>query len=344
MCRERPRAHAIMAWMRRCRLRALLSIGAVVSLSAIAAEPAAESPRPGHHRDHGFQNSYVDFEPKGLGALLRWRLDACAGRIAEAAARCRRPPSRPTSPSCTATRLRRPAHGARAQLDRPRDVAAAGRRPQHADRPDVLRARVAARLHRAEAARRPRRRACATCRTSTWCVISHNHYDHLDAASVRALGGAGGRLAAVPRAARPEGVDREAAASTTWSSSTGGSAHAIGAVEFVLTPVQHWSGRALDRSHADAVGRLGDARTGPACFLRRRHRLLEGLRRHPRALRRAPERREGGGFDVALLPIGAYEPRWFMAAAARRSGRGGADPRRPAARSTRSACTGARSS
>lgn len=22
---------------------------------------------------------------------------------------------------------------------------------------------------------------------------------------------------------------------------------------------------------------------------------------------------EGGGFDIALLPIGAYEPRWFMA-------------------------------
>ena len=37
----------------------------------------------------------------------------------------------------------------------------------------------------------------------------------------------------------------------------------------------------------------------------------------------------GRGFDLALLPIGAYEPRWFMEGAAHRSGRGGADPPRP---------------
>jgi N-acyl-phosphatidylethanolamine-hydrolysing phospholipase D len=29
------------------------------------------------------------------------------------------------------------------------------------------------------------------------------------------------------------------------------------------------------------------------------------------AQRQRPE--QGGGFDIALLPIGSYEPRWFMA-------------------------------
>jgi len=34
---------------------------------------AADAPLPPHHRPGGFQNNYVEFEPKGLGALLRWK-------------------------------------------------------------------------------------------------------------------------------------------------------------------------------------------------------------------------------------------------------------------------------
>ncbi len=28
--------------------------------------------------------------------------------------------------------------------------------------------------------------------------------------------------------------------------------------------------------------------------------------------RRFAGRQQGGGFDIALIPLGAYEPRWFM--------------------------------
>ena len=31
---------------------------------------------PPHHRDGHFQNNYLAFEPKGLGALLKWRIEA----------------------------------------------------------------------------------------------------------------------------------------------------------------------------------------------------------------------------------------------------------------------------
>ena len=116
----------------------------------------------------------------------------------------------------------------------------------------------------------------------------------------------------------------------------------VGAVEIVLTPVQHWSGRIADRPHGDALGRLRDLRARLPGLLRRRHRVLEGLRRHPRALRGAPRRR-------ARLRPGAAADRRLRAAlvherAAHRPGGSGADPPATSAPSARSASTGARSS
>ena len=50
---------------------------AVLALAACANQPtAAVAAQPAHHRNGGFQNNYVDFEPRGLGALMRWRFDA----------------------------------------------------------------------------------------------------------------------------------------------------------------------------------------------------------------------------------------------------------------------------
>jgi len=79
-----------------------------------------------------------------------------------------------------------------------------------------------------------------------------------------------------------------------------------------LTPAQHWS----SRTGADTMRSLwgGFAACAPDC-----HLFFAGdtayspdfvdIRRHF-AERQHPEL--GGGFDLALLPIGAYEPRWFM--------------------------------
>ena len=91
-----------------------------------------------------------------------------------------------------------------------------------------------------------------------------------------------------------------------WQSAT------VGKVEFVLTPVQHWSAR-----------RLGDRREtlwgGWAVFGPDFHWYYSGDTGYSRdfadtrvrfAERQAPEK--SGGFDLALIAIGAYEPRWFM--------------------------------
>ena len=88
--------------------------------------------------------------------------------------------------------------------------------------------------------------------------------------------------------------------------------HTVRGVDFYLTPSQHWSARGV-LDHAKALwgswsvfatdlhwyfagdtGYSGD-------FVNTRARFAD---RQTPAL--------GGGFDLALIPLGAYEPRWFM--------------------------------
>src|SRR4051812_28581727 len=45
-------------------------------LAACAGERAAVPGRAPHHRDGTFQNNYVEIEPKGVFAILRWRFDS----------------------------------------------------------------------------------------------------------------------------------------------------------------------------------------------------------------------------------------------------------------------------
>jgi N-acyl-phosphatidylethanolamine-hydrolysing phospholipase D len=60
-----------------CANRGLLCLLALLWMPALSAEPPpAASVSPAHHRGDRFQNNYLEFEPKGIGALLRWKLDA----------------------------------------------------------------------------------------------------------------------------------------------------------------------------------------------------------------------------------------------------------------------------
>ena len=80
----------------------------------------------------------------------------------------------------------------------------------------------------------------------------------------------------------------------------------------VLTPAQHWSARTTRDALRSLWGSF--AVLSPDC-----HLFLAGdtayskdfidIRQH---FARAQTPEQGGGFDLALLPIGAYEPRWFM--------------------------------
>ena len=134
-------------------------------------------------------------------------------------------------------------------------------------------------------------------------VLSHDHYDHLDARTVRRLAG---RYPAI-RWFAPLGVGaflrqrgaREIVEQDWWQSSS------IGRMEVACVPAQHFSGRTLGRrnqtlwcgwtlrTEEHGVFFAGDTALHPE---------FETIARRL------------GPFDLAILPIGAYEPRWFMGA------------------------------
>jgi N-acyl-phosphatidylethanolamine-hydrolysing phospholipase D len=98
-----------------------------------------------------------------------------------------------------------------------------------------------------------------------------------------------------------------------WDSHTLQDAGGVG-VEVVLVPAQHWSARGLNDRMLTLWG--GFAVFSPDC-----HLFYAGDTGYSRDFTDVRQRfaarqnaRRGGGFDLALLPIGAYEPRWFMSA------------------------------
>ena len=141
-------------------------------------------------------------------------------------------------------------------------------------------------------------------------VISHNHYDHLDLVSVRALNAqAGGPpLFLVPLELKAWMADRGISNVVELDWWQG---HTLRGVELVLTPVQHWSGRGLTDRRATLWG-------GWAVFAPDQHLFFTGDTGYSAdfaEIRRRFQPRQGPvGFDIALIAIGAYEPRSFMAA------------------------------
>ena len=136
-------------------------------------------------------------------------------------------------------------------------------------------------------------------------LLSHNHYDHMDLPSLRALAARGTRRA-ITTLGNAEALLRcgfERVDALDWWD--GAWVGAEGGVRVVATPARHFSRRGFgdgNRSlwagfmlEAGAGGRVlfaGDSGAG-AHWGEIRARL--------------------GAPDLALLPIGAYEPRWMMA-------------------------------
>jgi L-ascorbate metabolism protein UlaG (beta-lactamase superfamily) len=129
-------------------------------------------------------------------------------------------------------------------------------------------------------------------------LVTHNHYDHLDAPSVRAIDR--GVPVFVPRGLGRWFVRQGFAGVTEldwWETSTSGRLH----VTFV--PSCHWSRRSIgdtNRTHwGGFVIRSGDDAVyhcGDSCWF---DGFAEIGHRFP-------------GLLAAMLPIGAYSPAWFM--------------------------------
>ena len=133
-------------------------------------------------------------------------------------------------------------------------------------------------------------------------MISHNHYDHLDEATVR-------RLAAMPQGSPrflvPLGLKRwfadlgiERVDEYDWWQDT-----KEGPLAITFVPVQHWSRRRLDDTNQTLWG--GWVVEGEGIRL-----VHTGDTGYSKDFRDIGERL--GPFDMAFIPIGAYAPRWFM--------------------------------
>ena len=135
-------------------------------------------------------------------------------------------------------------------------------------------------------------------------LITHNHYDHLDMATLRRLSSAHrprfiAPLGNAPLIAKAIGTGK--IETTDW----GGTISLYDNLRVTIVPAHHWSARVLgDRrmalwsgfviqSAAGLVYNAGDTAYGDGCIF-------------------SNIRKAFGAPDVAILPIGAYEPRWFM--------------------------------
>ena len=135
-------------------------------------------------------------------------------------------------------------------------------------------------------------------------LLSHDHYDHCDLPTLRRLAAGGVPRVITPLAngdlLRDAGFAREAITELDWWQETS----LPGGLSVTLTPAQHWSNRASGRRNGRLWGGFfvrssersfffaGDTATHDELFLGIHQRL--------------------GPADLAALPIGAYEPQWFM--------------------------------
>jgi L-ascorbate metabolism protein UlaG (beta-lactamase superfamily) len=137
-------------------------------------------------------------------------------------------------------------------------------------------------------------------------LLSHNHYDHLDVATLRRLHSAHRPLIVTPLG--NDTIVRRAIPDARIAVGDWGDRVALGdGVDLDIVAAHHWSARGTGdrrmalwggfmlRTPAALVYFAGDTGYGDGAIFR--------------AMREAY-----GPVDVALLPIGAYAPRWFMGA------------------------------
>lgn len=298
-------------------MRASLICASLLLLEGCTAVNPYYDPAKSHHTREGFKNNYTVSVTQGFGALMRWQFEKRQQGLPK-------PPAAPIpqqAPDLKTIQAYAPAYAA---------SGAAAARPAitwigHASMlvqagglnvltDPVFSQRASPVQFIGPLRAQPPGIALADLPPVDVVVVSHNHYDHLDTDSVQAIAA---RSAASGRPTLflvPLGLK-------SWFASRGithviemdwWDTHVYRGVEFNFTPVQHWSARGFGDRSQTLWG-------GWAVFAPDLHWYFSGDTGYSKdfldtrarfANRQAAG--QGGGFDLALIAVGAYEPRWFM--------------------------------
>ena len=134
-------------------------------------------------------------------------------------------------------------------------------------------------------------------------VISHNHRDHLDEDSVLALGPSVTYVVPLGLGAWFKKRKLTRVIELDWWETTEVIGARGGRTQITLVPAQHWSRRGLVDENQSLWGGYVIAAGG-------KHFYFAGDTGYPAAFKEIGKRFPD--LDYALIPIGAYEPRWFM--------------------------------
>lgn len=126
-------------------------------------------------------------------------------------------------------------------------------------------------------------------------LVSHNHRDHLDLPSLRAVGS---RVVAGQGLAEFFAESQLACTELDWWAET-----RVGDVSIRFVPSQHWSRRGLSDENATLWGGFVIEGSRARLYHSGDTAYFEGFSEIGRRV---------GSIDAALLPIGAYDPAWFM--------------------------------
>lgn len=273
----------------------LLTVSALlfVLLACAASNPYYDSSKP-HHRPGGFNNNYLDNETIGQG-FWRWQWDNLF---------ITREPDRPERVPRTAvdlsylksnvgdTTVTWLGHSTMLWQIGGKNILVD---PHFFERASPVSFAGPARLT-------PPPIALADLPRIDIVVVSHNHYDHLDRPSVLGLNQQTG---GPPLFVVPLGID-------LWLKRQGISNvrpldwwqhHELGDVRVTLVPAQHWSSRTPFDRHEVLWGGYVVQRAGFSMY-------YSGDTGYSKDFQDIGAR--FGGFDFAQIPVGCYEPRWFM--------------------------------
>ncbi len=293
---------------------ALASLWLMLLAACTAVNPDYDPAKP-HHTASGFKNNYAGSVNKKFSELVQWQIDRRQQGLPKLPAQ----PVSTQAPDLTAIRnYTKPAND---QLQTPAItwighasmLVQAGGLNVHTD--PVLSERASPFSFLGPKRAQPPGVALADLPLIDVVLISHNHYDHLDKASVldiaaRSTAAGSPTLFLVPLGMKSWFTDlgiKQVVEMDWWDKQV------VKGVEFNFTPVQHWSARGFGDRSQTLWG-------GYAVFAPELQWYFSGDTGYSKDFTdtraRFADRQtaaNGGGFDLALIAVGAYEPRWFMA-------------------------------